>query len=357
MKQRVLVDFHHSSLLRSLVILFEDRLHMELYRPIGMEWFHEGFWAINNQEPTAEQFLGLHQGYYPADGTPRLNTIMKDVTRIGEDSDFERAETVFVVEPGRTDYHKAARLKFFQENKFDYLVASIPAHVPIFKELIRKYQPHAKLIIQMGNNWNLDSYPGEAVLASIKPQLTAANACFYHQEFDLEIFAPSPVPVDKKIYSFANVLHGLGVGFEDYKTLKRSLSDFEFKAFGGQNPDGNTEGPLETAQRMREAMMIFHVKPGGDGFGHVIHNAYAVGRPIITRSSHYQNQLAEQLLVPGTYIDLDKYGRGEVKNMIRRLTYDHGKLIEMGEKSAAVFRQVVNYKKESEEIKQWLESI
>jgi hypothetical protein len=338
-------------------MLFEDRLDMELYRPIGMEWFDEGFWGINRDIKTAEQFLGLHQGYYPADGTPRLNVIMKDVYRIGEDSDFERADTVFVVEPGRVSYHKAARLRFFKENKFDYVVASIPEHVPIFQELIRRYNPQAKLIIQMGNNWNIDLFPSLPVLASIAPQLTAANAFYYHQEFDLEIFKPSPVPTEKKIYSFVNVLKNLRQGALDYDGMRRVLNDFEWKSFGGQNADGSTEGPLETAQRMSEAMFIFHSKDGGDGFGHVIHNAYAIGRPVIIRSSQYRGQLAEQLFAPGTFIDMDQYSRGEIKNMVRRLSYDPEKLNEMGQKAAEQFRQVVNYKKESEEIAQWLKSI
>lgn len=41
---RVLADYHHHDLFESLAILFEDRLGWELYRPIGMEWFDEGYW-------------------------------------------------------------------------------------------------------------------------------------------------------------------------------------------------------------------------------------------------------------------------------------------------------------------------
>ena len=68
---RVLCDFHHSSLLRSLVLLFEERLDMALYRPIGMDWFDEGFWAINNQRDTAEQFLKPES--QALDGTPEYD--------------------------------------------------------------------------------------------------------------------------------------------------------------------------------------------------------------------------------------------------------------------------------------------
>lgn len=356
MKQRVLVDFHHSSLLRSLVMLFEDRLDMELYRPIGMEWYDAGFWGINDDIKTAEQFLGMHQGYYPADGTPRLNVIHKDIDRIGPE-DHEKADTLFVIDPGRLSYHKAARLKFFQENKFDFVVASIPAHVPIFKKLIEEYNPAAKLIIQMGNNWDMWQYAGENVLASIAPQMTPANAVFYHQEFDLEIFAQAPIPTEKTIYSFVNCLRNYPQAQRDYDQNRRLLNDFKWGSFGGQNTDGNMTGPKELADKMAEAMFVFHSKPGGDGFGHIIHNAYAMGRILIARSSQYQNQLAADLLVPGTFIDMDKYSRGELKNIIRRLSYSPEQMKAIGDRAAARFREVVNYKKESEEIRLWLQKI
>lgn len=346
---RVLCDFHHSSLLRSLVLLFEERLGMELYRPIGMEWFEQGYWAINNQADTAKQFLDLDQAYKPQDGTPALNAVAAG----------NQAEGIYmVIEPGGLSAHKAATLDYFINNRFDYVIASIPAHVDVFKALIAKYQPHCKLIIQMGNNWNIENYKGENVLASIAPQpAPGVNAMYYHQEFDLEVFRPTPCTATKKIYSFVNVIENTGIGWEDYQQLKRLKPDFEFRAYGGQCPDGSTTGPHETAAKMREAQFIFHVKPGGDGFGHVIHNAYAVGRPVLTRPSHYKNQLAEQLLVPGTFIDLDRYGPGEVKNIITRLSQDPVHLKQMGQRAADRFREVVNYTKEAAAIKDWLNGL
>lgn len=345
---KVLCDFHHSSLLRSLVLLFEDRLGMELYRPIGMDWFTQGYWAINNLEDTAKQFLDLGQAL-PADGTPPLNIPVAG----------NHAEGIYMVlDPGGVSAHKAATLDYFINNRFDYVVASIPAHIEPFKALIAKYQPWAKLVIQMGNNWQIHNFQGENVLASIAPQPTpGVNAMFYHQEFDLDIFKPAPLTASKKIYSFLNIIQNSGIGWEDYKQLQRLKPDFEFKAYGGQCPDGNMTGPVELANKMREAQFIFHVKPGGDGFGHIIHNAYAVGRPVITRPSHYKGQLAEQLLVPGTFIDLDRYGPGEIKNIITRLTHDPIHLRQMGQRAAQRFAEVVNYDKEAEAIGNWLGSL
>lgn len=346
---KILTDFHHSSLLRSLVLLFEGRLGAELYRPIGMDWFDQGYWAVNSQRDTAEQFLALDS--QPVDNTPELNNAHQMKTA--------PAETFHIYDPGMKSTHRACTLDFFKNNEFDYVIASIPAHVPIFENLIAKYQPNAKLIIQMGNNWDLSQYPGYNVLASTVPQSSPANTFFYHQEFDLSIFRDTPVPPVRKAYSFVNVIENTGIGWEDYQGLKRIMerTGWEFKAFGGQCPDGNMTGPDELAYKMREAAFIFHVKPGGDGYGHIIHNAYAVGRPIITRPSHYKGQLAEQLLIPGTFIDLDRYPLDKVKNILTQLMLDPDSLVEMGKAAAARFDDVVNFKSEAEGIKLWLETL
>lgn len=348
---KVFVDFHHSSLLRSLVMLFEGRLGYEVYRPIGMEWFTEGFWKINDQLDTAYQFLSLDQAYKPSDGTPKLNETLHCLD-----------EGVFwCADPGGKTHHKACTLDFFKNNQFDYVIASIPAHVPVFEELIRRYQKHAKLIIQMGNNWNLSNYAGHNILASLEPQICpGVNAMFYHQEFDnRSIFYHTKATPTKKIYSFVNIIQNTGQGWEDWNALKKLLEPegFEFKAFGGQCPDGNMNGPEELADAMRECQFVFHVKPGGDGFGHIIHNAYAVGRPVITRRSYYAGQLADHLFSIGTYIDLDMYEYKDVRGIIKRITKDTNELETMGEYAYSSFQRTVDYLEEAKQIKSWIEKL
>lgn len=322
---------------------------MELFRPIGMEWFDSGYWAINNQRDTAAQFLDY--GSQPLDATPGLNDI------IGSDP----GGVYRVYDPGMQTRHKACTLDYFKNNKFDYVIASIPAHVPVFERLIAEFQPHAKLIVQMGNNWNFDNYSGYNVLASLAPQPVpdGCNALFYHQEFDLDIFCDTPISGARRVYSFINVIQNTGIGWEDYKALKRAMerTGWDFKAFGGQCPDGNMTGAHELASKMRQASFIFHVKPGGDGYGHIIHNAYAVGRPVITRSSHYRGQLAEQLLVPGTFIDLDRYSIDEVRMILQNLVLDPDALVNIGKMAANRFDDVVDFKRDAEEVALWLATL
>jgi hypothetical protein len=356
---RVFTDFHHSSLLRSLVLLFEERLHMRVYRPIGMQWYSEGYWGINDNNATARQFLHPDQAWKPEDGTPPLNKLTVERDQIlGE----RREDGVYyVADPGRASAHTACTLEFFKTHRFDYVIASIPQHVPLFQELIRKYQPHAKLIVQVGNGWDLTQFSGLNVLASIRPSYspTDVNLMVYHQEFDTDIFHPTENKPTKKIYSFINILQNMSLGWSDFQSLERMTRPhgIEWRSYGGQCRDGNVDGPIELAAKMREAMMIFHVKEGGDGFGHIIHNAYAVGRPVITRRRHYHGTLAERLLVPGTFIDLDGQSLPEAKNMITRLLYMPEELQRMGELAAKQFLQVVDYASEAREISKWLQNL
>lgn len=348
---RVLVDFHHSSLLRSLILLFERRLGMEVYRPIGMDWFKEGYWKINDQLDTAKQYLSLSQAYKPGDGTPALNALAKKADK----------GVYYCLDPGGRDLNRACMLHYVMNHKFDYLVASIPEHIEPFKRLIKLYQPQAKLIFQVGNDWNFEELGGMNVLASTLPREVPAdvNVKFYHQEFDLAIFSPYRNQPRKTIFSFINILHESAPAWSDFTNLEGLLgpAGFEFRSFGGQCRDGNMDGPYQLAKKMRRAQFVFHVKPGGDGFGHVIHNAYAMGRPVITRSSHYKGKLASLLLEPGTFIDLDELNPGMAARAILDATKNRVRCARMGQQAYERFRQVVDYKHDADGIREWLKTL
>lgn len=342
---KVLTDYHHSSLLRSHYLLFERRLGHKVYRPIGLEWFEEGYWAINDNRDTASQFLGLHQ--LPKDNTPPLNDELESnpeegVYWCGSDEEPNRACT----------------LEYFKNNRFDIVIASIPAHIEPFKRLIAKYQPHAKLIVQIGNEWPLHLFKGHNVLASVKPREFGSdtNTMFYHQEFDTEIFKPKPFCDEARIYSFINILQGMRQGWEDFQMLERSIPSIKFASYGGQCRDGNINGPSALSNKIAESSLVFHVKDGGDGYGHILYNAYACGRPVITRRQFYNDKLGNELLVPGTFIDLDG-SRAKAMLEIQAIFMRPGLLEDMGKRTAARFHEVVDFNKESEAIGEWLANL
>lgn len=349
----ILTDFHHSSLMRSLVLLFEHRLGHKIYRPIGEEWHSEGFWKVYDHPATVAQFLTLAQGYQPVDGTAPLNDFVP-----GKKEDGAIDDCYYCADPEHQSYNKAITLETFKNTKFDIVIASLPQHIEPFKRLIELYQPDAKLILQVGNNWNWEDYPVGNVLASTvtKRQDGGKNVFYYHQEFDLDIFHVSPVPSDKKIYSFINILQNTS-GWDDFIALEKQLPEFEFKSYGGQCRDGYKAGAQGVAEGMREARFIFHVKPGGDGYGHVIHNALASGRPLITRKSHYAGCLADKLLVDGvTCIDLDQHSHQEVAAMIRSMDGTPA-AAKMGMSARAKFGEFVDFAKEGEAIGEWLKNL
>jgi hypothetical protein len=81
-----------------------------------------------------------------------------------------------------------------------------------------------------------------------------------------------------------------------------------------------------------------------------------MGRPIITRPSHYRHQLAEALLAPGTFFDLDR-DEGKIAKRILALTARPEELHDMGARMAARFREVVNYDREAGRIGRWIERL
>lgn len=285
-------DFHHSALAESLVMLLENRLGYEVYFPTGLDWFPE-FWKIGDPYPnpldTAKQFLARE---IPSDGT------------------------------GEVKVHRGITLEEFKQTKFDVMIASYDKHVDPYLKLIELYQPQAKLVQQLGNAWS----PHERVknvLASIEPFPTDKHVCFYHQEFDQNTYKPVVKEKRKKIVSFVNCLGSQDLfekDWDDFRALEGLLPELEFKSYGASCRDGFVTGHANIANTMNLARFAIHFKNGGDGYGHVIHQWFSCGTPVIYKSSQYKGKLAGHLLKDGvTGWDFDKHGLG-VSELIKNQT-------------------------------------
>jgi hypothetical protein len=343
----LLTDFHHNSLLRSIVLLFENRLGINVYRPIGLDWYNEGYWGINNSIDTAKQFLDL-ESVVLADQTPALNIV----------NSIEN-EVYNIYDPGNASTHKAISLNAFKDVKFDYIIASIPQHIPLYEKLIAKYQPNAKLIVQIGNNWSSDILQGYNVLASVKEDsLNGCNAVYYHQEFDTSIFKPSVLTHSRKISSYINILQNMPHGWNDFVKLEIMLDGVSsLKTYGGQCRDGNKAGPISLSASMQSDDLVFHVKDGGDGYGHILYNSYASGRPTIVRSSFYKNCLGYELLNDESSIDLDKISLDEAAQKIISLFLDKESMNSMSESAYRTFKNNVDFEYDAQKVRKWIENI
>jgi hypothetical protein len=362
MRYNVFTDFHHASLLNSFIMLFEKRLDGIVYRPIGMEWAEKGFWKVYDHPATQAQYLS--PGSTPHDGTAPLNDVVKESGGLWK----PRPDIYWCndIDSGQTN--KAIDLGTFMSLPIDIVIASLPQHIEPFKKLCQMHPNKPKFIYQIGNAWNVpEDGTVKNVMASARvPNVPdGINYISYHQEFDLQIFRPfSKLVVDdqqltfpgKDIFSFINVFQN----FPDYplfEQIEKMLPDWRFRSYGGQCRDGSADGSEELASRMREARFIWHTKAGGDGYGHVLFNSAAVGRPLITKKSYYSGKLGEKLMIDGvTCINIDNLPVHEIVDKINYYS-DPTRYAHMCQLVYTNFREKVDFDQEFAEIKVFLANL
>lgn len=351
----VFVDFHHAGLLQSLILLFEKRLGGRLYRPIGTEWHKAGFWKVYDHPATVEQFLGI--GGATPDGSRPLNEVLlahlepATATIEYHCKDIDSDQT-----------NKAITLQGFMALPFDIVIASIPAHVEPFRELCRIHPNNPKLIFQIGNSWTNEAASAPNIMASaiIHNVPASTNYIQYHQEFDTSIFSPTEPTQSKKIASYINCFDSLGHFANDHNIFRKCeqlLPDWEMKIHGGQCRDGAVGPSKVLAESMKSQRYIWHVKNGGDGYGHTIHTAAALGKPLIVNKSYYADKLADVLLEDGvSCIDIAGLDPTQIVTKIR--AHDNEPTYAaMCKNIADKFNQNVNFDKEERALRHFLQNL
>jgi len=346
----VLIDYAHNDLWESLALLFEDRLGWELYRPIGMEWYEQGLWGFERQtlgDAVARQFLSPYSSDRPLDGYSERDDEM------------------------HTRTYRLVTMEQARALKPDIVIACLAENETGLSGFAKEVGAHYG--IQIGNQgaenqWGL----AEFVLSSVTlPQLGGGKPwvphVFYHQEFSLSDFRfeypPESQTVATRVQCFA--------GTPDYARFTRlsGLSGLDFRWFGHcGDPDqfwgGNAHTTAEIAEQMRATRTAFHVKRWSDGYGHVIHNWFAVGRPVVGSSSYYTGEsdgivkLAAPLFVEGeTSFDLDKLNDDEAVRLFQRLATDDDFHQKISTQAAERFRQVVDFDQEAEAVKAMFDQV
>lgn len=346
----VFTDFHHASLLNSTIMLFEGRLGASVFRPIGTQWFEQGFWALYNHPATVQQYLGIN-GATP-DGTPALNDIVGRIGRVWLCHDIDSNFA-----------NKAIEFDTFMQMPFDIVIASIPQHIEPFARLCAMHPNHPKLIYQIGNQWNLEANaPVRNILASAKIDNVPAGFNFvsYHQEFDTKVFRVTAPYDTKNIFSFANCFNLDQLFAKDWQLFTKveaAMPTWQFKAFGGQCRDGAAHGSQELADSIALSRFVWHTKAGGDGYGHIIHNSAAMARPLIVVRQYYAGKLGEALMQDGkTCIAIDDLGVDEIVNKINYYNQP-ANYCQMVQNVADNFREVVNFDLEAIRIKAFLDNL
>lgn len=339
---RVFSDLHHSSLYNSLKILFEDRLGYELYRPVGLEWHTQGLWNVYDHPATALQYLSLDQRYMPRDGSPQLNQL-QDIT----------PDHYEILDPEYGYTQKAVTVNQFKSRQWDLVIASLPQHIRPYQELARL--TGAKFIFQIGNAWTDGILPADPVnimsSAVIAPR-PQDNVVIYHQEFNIDLFKPG----EPKIGTITSLMNLPGE-FPDYNVLlelERSMPEWTVNIHGGQSRNGPIHGATEVADCIRDSQFIWHVKAGGDGYGHILFNSAACGVPTIVKKAYYQGKLGDKLLIDGeTCIAIDNLSPDEIKKKI--LYYSEPERYEqMRSNVIENFKAQVSFDNDEQNVRQFL---
>lgn len=337
---KVFTDLHHGDLYYSLHRLFVERLGFELYRPIGFEWFDEGYWKIaepyGNARDTINQYLYINNDGY----VPYVNL---NGTNYFEDGVY------YVWEPGHKYYQRAITLDQFKAMQFDIIIPSIASHEDPFEKLRKQYQPDAKLVVHMGNGGQRTA--ARNVMYSIPyDPMPHQNAVFMHQELDPTIYQfTEPNPDTKNIWSMVNCLPFRST-YEQYKAL---MPDCDFKAYGAGSPEGPLNGSKGVGAKMVEANIGWQLKKLG-GLGHTAMGWFMSGRPVITKMSENRRSGGEALLLfePGvTCLDIEAHTPEENVRLIREML-EHNK--EWGLRAKQRFDEIINYEEEEKNFRNFL---
>jgi len=350
---KVLADLHHYDLYHSLQILFEKRLGWELYRPIGMDWYHQNYWAVYPHVNTAKQYLGIDPQTMPLDirgdpvdklhGTdPWLNRFTIDigngVYRVRDTSHIDRID------------HIAITLEAFKSMKFDIILASMPKHLSRFRKLRDTYQPAAKLIFQAGNNWG--AIDTENLMTSAKgcvPSKKNANQVFYHQEFNTSAYHPGKCKNPKSIINLQHFSTSVGI----MKRLEKFLPDWEFGYHGAGGRDKPIPG-VDLPQKLRDTGFVWHVKKEDEGYGYNIHTSFASGKPMIVGKSYQDKWTAGMLYDDDTVIDALTNTPAQIADKLKARADDYDT---WSGRVYAKFKEVVDFDAEFEQIKKFLENL
>jgi len=352
---RLLADYHHHDLWESLELLCE-RLGWELVRPIGMEWFDAEYWNFERPwhgDAVARQYL---QHW---------------------DTDKEGVFPKLRYDPSHDRWQKLITLEEARAFPPDIVMASV-AHN---HEGLHRFAQEvgAKFGLHLGNvrfspidmaedRWDLADF---GIVTSILPAPVDKPHVVVHQEFSLEDFRhepPDPLSVKftpMRVSSFVNCFPENVNAYAGWKSVAGIRPQYDWRVYGayGSVPEdeyacGNIDKCSAVGDAMRASDIAWHTKQWSDGFGHVIHDWFAVGRPVVGHEWYYKNQLAGPLWQEGvTSFDLTDKSPDEVAGIIDRLYNDPDLRLRMGENAAARFREVVDFDEEEQAIRRMFEAV
>lgn len=341
----ILVDRHQADLLYAIQRLFDDRLGIGVYIPLGYEWWEEGYWRFGEcfgDRRLADQYLQISDGVHrPAGPTGVYVT-------------FDTAH------PERPIYGLTleAFWRYADDSDDLFVMPSVQENQRGYKRLAD--ETGARYLYQVGNvgqqiDWDLDP-----LLISTTSAPITGRGVQVRQEIDSgpgETYGWSPPIETRVVRNAVNSLNRLP-GYADFLALEEALAPegFAFTIHGHEGRDGDINPVDALAELMRSSGWGFHDKPVGDGFGHVIHAWAAVGRPLIGHASYYSGCLAEGFWQDGvTCVDLNRHSLAETTALVREISADRERHLSMCRAIRAEFDSVTDYERDASAVRALLE--
>lgn len=297
---RLLADRHQADLFYGIGSLF-DRLGWEVWTPIGHDWWDAGIWRFG--EVFGDDRLA--QQYLPID------PLWREVEP-GQYVTFDPCH------PERPLH--GVTLECARGWSWDGVMATVQENQAGFARFAQ--ETGARYLYQIGNtrqqiDWGLDPLVLNA--SEIVLQGRGVNI---GQEFDHHTTFRYREPLHlNRVASFVNLLPLIPESWAPFEELRKLLPDFRFRSFGHHCPDGILQPVAHIADEMSRTGWAYHDKPTGDGFGHIIHNWAAVGRPLVGHARYYTGQKAEVFWQDGvTCIDLDRHDYAEAARIMAEIT-------------------------------------
>jgi hypothetical protein len=296
---KALVDRHQADLFWAMQRLFEDRLGLPVFTPVGPEWWDEGVWQFGivfGDDRLARQYIHLNAQWQPTVTDGLYSTIDQHHT-------------------DRAIY--GVTLDLARRQKWTAVVATVQENQPGFARFAAEMG--AKYLYQVGNtrqqiDWALDP----VCLNSTADVALTGRGALVAQEFDKDRTFRFREPSNRRsVASFVNLLPLIPDPWAAFNDLRVRLPDWRFRSFGHSCPEGLLRPVGMIAEEMADTGWAFMDKVTGDGFGHIIHNWAAIGRPLIGHARYYEGQRAAYFWRDGeTCIDLDLHSPDEAAEIM-----------------------------------------
>lgn len=330
----VLTDLHHFDLYYSFHKLFEERLGFKLYRPIGTQWSNCGYGFHNNEigELVHNAYLSTESGqakkslkklenfYASRFHLPQWARYRIELLRIG-DIKKEKEGLFFVEDLSKENFWHRCVPYLGLNLKPDILISSVPHHFQAFQEYINcikrldiSYNPLHLFHMGYGDcEWEIPKQATHLLLHChpqlFKKDLEEKKFCIYRQEFDLNVFKQMDKEPQKKILCWVHYPESEELMLK----VAARLPEWEFK-FMAKTLDLNSEVIVkssELAEEIKSCAFTWHIKPGGESYGHIVHNSLACGVPVIINGNDFKDKPINDLL--STSIDIDFFRRNPAK--------------------------------------------